>query len=62
MQVSNGIQEIILKNAGLNNKKALTLIHNLRKEKIKTIDLSYNPLLNGDFYQEFSKTYLRDYR
>lgn len=46
----------------MTNKKAFSLIAGLRKEKIKTIDLSYNPLLNTEFYRYFSSSYLSDER
>ena len=42
LSVSNCIQDLVLRNVGLTDKKGLQVIENVRKERIKSLDLSYN--------------------
>ena len=62
LNVSTAIQDLNLRNVGLTNLQALSLIPTLRNERLKSLDLSYNPNLTKTFYQQFSDSFLGDER
>eukprot|EP00347_Sterkiella_histriomuscorum_P005610 403355936 len=53
------IEEINFNNIGLTTNRAIKLITNINKQRIKTLDLSHNPLLTKEFYHILSE-YLDD--
>ena len=59
IKVSEFIEDLTLRNVCLSTKRAITLIDSLAKEKIKVLDLSFNPLLNKHFYIQLAD-YLGD--
>jgi len=48
--VSEVIEEINFRNIGLSTNRAIKLIENLNKKKIKSLDLSLNPMISKEFY------------
>ena len=59
INVSAFIEEINFRNVGLSTNRAIRLISNINKEKIKTLDLSFNPLITKEFYKLLAE-YLED--
>ena len=46
------ITKILLKNVGLRDNQALSIIRNMNKQVVRHLDISYNPLLTKEFYRE----------
>jgi hypothetical protein len=62
LSLSNCIQDLTLSNTGLTDSRGINLIRNLKRERIRTLDLSYNPGLTRGFYKCFCNIYLQDER
>ena len=52
---ANYINKIILKNVGLRDNQALSIIRNMNKQVVRHLDISDNPLLTKNFYNELSE-------
>ena len=50
INISEVIEEINFRNIGLSTNRAIKLIQNVNKKKIKSLDLSLNPMISKEFY------------
>ena len=50
INVSQMIEDINFRNIGLTTNRAIKLIQNVSKIRIKSLDLSMNPLITKEFY------------
>lgn len=50
INVSEVIEEINFRNIGLSTNRAIKLIQNVNKKKIKSLDISLNPMISKEFY------------
>ena len=58
INASKFVNEVSLTNMGLTTNRAIKILKNLNKQVIKKIDLSHNPGISKEFYEELGE-YIR---